>query len=236
MILGVLEEREQDYPMEVNAEIEAAAERFEQSLDNQKVGFTKKRTHWILKVASILLVVGVLLFTIPQAANAETFWEMLVRWTDSVFEFFTPGDSDDKQPEYAFKTDNPGLQDLYDTVVNLGITDPVVPMWVPKEYVLEELLVVEEPSESSISAYMKYNEKEFIISISVQSVHSPLNHMKDTQNVEVFERAGIKHYIFSNNEQVSATWSTKNIECSVVIDCQEDIYKILKSIYTTEVQ
>lgn len=236
MILGVLEEREQDYPVEVNAEIEAAAERFAQSLDNQNVGSTKKRTHWILKVASILLVVGVLLFTIPQAANAETFWEMLVRWTDSVFEFFTPGDSDDKQPEYAFKTDNPGLQDLYDTVVNLGITDPVVPMWVPKEYVLEELLVVEEPSESSISAYMKCNEKELIISISVLNVHSPLNHMKDTQNVEIFEKNSIEHFIISNNEQVIVIWSIKNIECSVVMDCQEDIYKMLNSIYTTEVQ
>lgn len=236
LILNVLEERERDYPVEVNDEIEAAAERFAKSLDNQNVGSTKKRTHWILKVASILIVVGVLLFTIPQAANAETFWEMLVRWTDSVFEFFTPGDSDDKQPEYAFKTDNPGLQDLYDTVVNLGITDPVVPMWVPKEYVLEELLVVEEPSEVSIYANMKNREKALSISIAVQSVYSSLNHMKDTQNVEVLERNGIEHYIILNNDQVTATWSTKNIECSVVTDYQEDIYKILSSIYTTEAQ
>ena len=80
------------------------------------------------------------------------------------------------------------------------------------------------------------SENKIIISIAVQSVHSPLNHMKDTHNVEIFEKNGIEHYIFSNNEQVSATWSTKYLECSVVIDCQEDIYKILKSIYTTEVQ
>ena len=235
LILNVLEERERDYPVEVDAEIEAAAERFAQSLDNHKVGTTKKRTHWIIKVASILLVVGVLLFTIPQAANAETFWEMLVRWTDSVFEFFTPGDSDDKQPEYAFKTDNPGLQDLYDTVVNLGITDPVVPMWVPEGYAIKELSVFEEPSEVTIVLIMKYGERELQLSVCMQKTSSPLNHMKDSQNVEIFEKNGIEHYIFSNNDQLNATWSIRNVECTVVIDCQEDIYRILNSIYTTEV-
>lgn len=236
MILGVLEEREQDYPLEVDAEIKAAADRFEQSLYDQQSNPSPKQTSWVLKAASILLVVGVLLFAIPQAANAETFWEMLSRWTDSVFEFFSPGDNDDKQPEYAFKTDNPGLQEIYNSVVELGITEPVVPMWVPQEYVLEELFVFEEPSESSICAIMKDHENELIISIAVQSAHAPLNHMKDTQNVEVLERDGIEHYIISNNEQVIATWATKNIECSVVMDCQEDIYRILNSVYTTEVQ
>lgn len=236
LILNVLEEREWDYPVEINAEIEAAAERFAQSLDNHKVGTTKKRTHWILKVASILLVVCVLFFAVPQAAKAETFWDLLARWTDTVFELFLPSGNDDKQPGYVFKTDNPGLQEVYDTVVDLGITEPVVPMWVPQEYVLEELLVVEAPSEVSIYVNMKKNDNELIISIAAQSVHSPLNHMKDTQSVEVFERDGIKHYIMTNIEQVSATWSIKNIECSVVTDCQEDIYKILKSIYTTEVK
>lgn len=236
LILNVLEEREWDYPVEINAEIEAAAERFAQSLDNHKVGTTKKRTHWILKVASILLVVGVLLFTIPQAANAETFWDLLARWTDTVFELFLPSGNDDKQPGYVFKTDNPGLQEIYNSVVELGITEPVVPMWVPQEYALEELFVFEEPSESSICAIMKDHENELIIAIAVQSAHAPLNHMKDTQNVEVLERDGIEHYIISNNEQVIATWATKNIECSVVMDCQEDIYRILNSVYTTEVQ
>lgn len=236
LILNVLEEREWDYPVEINAEIEAAAERFAQSLDNHKVGTTKKRTHWILKVASILLVVCVLFFAVPQAAKAETFWDLLARWTDSVFEFFVPGDSDDKQPEYVFETDHSGLQQIYDTVAQMGIAERVVPMWVPEGYAIEELIVFDEPSESSLYVNMKNGEKVINISIGIQSVHSPLNHMKDMQNVEVFERSGIKHYIISNNDQVTATWSVKNIECSVVIDCQEDIYRILNSIYTTEVQ
>lgn len=235
LILNVLEDRERDYPVEVNAEIEAAADRFEQSLHDQKNNPSPKRASWVLKVASIVLVVGVLLFTIPQAANAETFWGLLTRWTDNIFEFFNPGDDDDKQPKYAFETDNPGLQEMHDAVAELGIAEPVVPMWVPEGYALEELIVFEEPSELTIVSNMKYGERELQLSVCMQTTSSPLNHMKDSQNVEVFEKNGIEHYIFSNNEQVSATWSIKNIECSVVADCQEDIYKILRSIYTAEV-
>lgn len=235
MILGVLEEREHDYPVEVNAEIEAAAGRFERSLHDQQSNPSKKRTSWVLKVSSILLVVGVLFFAVPQAANAETFWEMLARWSDTIFELFVPGENDDKQPEYVFETDHSGLQQIYDAVVKMGITECVVPMWIPEGYTLEELIIFDEPSELSLFGNMKNNEKELSISIAVQSAQSPLNHMKDTQNVEVFERAGIKHYIISNIDQVTATWSIKNIECSVIMDCQEDIYRILNSIYTTEV-
>ena len=37
-----------------------------------------------------------------------------------------------------------------------------------------------------------------------------------------------------NNERINAVWTISNTECSIVTDCQEDVYKILKSIYTME--
>lgn len=234
LILSVLEEREGDYPLELNAELIAAAEQFERALGTQKTEPSKKRFSWLIKAASILLVMGILFFAVPQDANAENIFEMLARWTDSIFEFFYIGENGDKQPEYVFETDHPGLQEIYNKAVELGITDPVVPTWVPEGYILEELLVFEEPSELSLHANMKYRGREIRISFGMQSVASPLNHMKDTKNIVVYEAAGVEHYIMSNYEQTSATWIVGNMECSVVADCQEDIYRILKSIYTAE--
>lgn len=234
LILSVLEERESNYPLELNSELIAAAEQFERSVGVQKTEPSKKRFSWLIKAASILLVMGILFFAVPQDANAETFWEMLTRWTDSVFELFSPGENDDKQPEYVFETEHPGLQEIYNKAVELGITAPVVPTWVPEGYTLEELLVFKEPSELSLYANMKCGQSEMCISFGMQSVVSPLNHMKDTENVEVYEVGGVKHYILSNNKQTKATWIIGNIECSVVADCQEDIHEILKSIYTAE--
>ena len=234
LVLSVLEERERDYPVEINEEIAAAAERFENAIDIQQKRSVKTKWPRVLKVASVLLVVGLLLFALPQAVRAESFFDLLARWTESVFEFFNPAEEQDEQPEYVFKTDHPGLQQIYDAVVEMGVTDPVVPMWVPEGYELEELMVFEEPSELTLCANMKNNESRIYFFVAVQNIHSPRSHMKDTEKVEIFETAGIEHYTLSNNEQITATWIYNNIECSVVADCQEDIYKILESIYTTE--
>ena len=236
LVLSVLEEREKNYPVELNEEIAAAAEDFEGTMKTPKGVPERKKLSSVLKAASILLVVGLLLFVVPQAAHADSFFDLLARWTESVFEFFNPADEQDEQPEYVFKTGHPGLQQIYDAVVEMGVTDPVVPMWVPEGYELVEVNLFDAPTEMMLSARMDSNDYSIQITIIVQDEKSPLNHMKDAENIEVFEASGIEHYLMSNNEHVNATWILKNVECSVATDCQEDIYKILKSIYTTEAQ
>lgn len=233
MILCVLEEREVDYPVETNAEIAAALENFERSMDKQHGRPAKTKFSWIVKAASILLVIGLLLFAVPRAVNAESFFDMLARWTDSIFDFFNPSETnDDIQPEYVFETEHPGLQQIYDEVREMGIIDPVVPMWVPSEYELEEIAVLNEPSETVMVAKMSHKEKRLLITIVAQSEGSYLEHEKDSQDVEVLEIAGVVHYIMTNNKKINAAWVVNNIECSIVTDCQEDIYKILRSVYT----
>jgi len=229
-ILDVLESRESDYQEEYSPAVIEASKKLE------RIGCMptpKRNKPRVLKAASILLVVGLLLFTLPRVAHAENLLELFARWTESVFEFFDPSDPHD-QPEYVFETDHPGLQQIYDAVVELGVTDPVVPMWVPDGYELVEMKVTNEPSELAICANMKNEVKEMCIAIYAYRLRSPIAYMKNSENVEVFEAAGIKHYIVSNDEQISVTWINNNIECSVVADCQEDIFKVLESIYTSE--
>lgn len=233
LVLGVLEERERDYPVELNEEIIAAAEEFENSIEEIRTP-TRKKWSPVLKVASVLVVVGLLLFVLPQAAHAENFMDLLARWTESVFEFFNPAAEQDEQPEYLFETDHPGLQQIYDAVVELGITEPVVPMWVPEGYELETVKVVEEPTEVTLFANMSCNGKRIHFMIIARGEGSLFNHSKDAKTIETFEVAGVEHYILSNNNKMNSIWMINNIECSIVLDCQEDIHKILKSIYTME--
>lgn len=235
LVLCVLEERETGYPLETNDEISAALEDFEKSLDKRPGRPAKTKVSWILKAASILLVIGLLLFAVPRAVNAESFFEMLARWTDSIFEFFNPSDTnDDIQPEYVFETEHPGLQQIYDAVQEIGVTDPVVPMWVPNEYELEDIKILREPTEVSMVATMSYNERRLIITVVARSEGAYFDHEKDVQDVGVFEIAGVEHYIMTNNKKANAAWIVNNVECSIVADCQEDIYKILRSVYTME--
>ena len=232
-VLSVLEDREQGYPVELNEEIAAAAEDFESTI-TQNAPASKK---WppVLKVASVLVVVGLLLFVLPQAAHAEDFMDLLARWTESVFEFFNPAAEQDEQPEYVFETDHPGLQQIYDAVVEMGVTDPVVPMWVPEGYELVECKLTDFEQEKSIQAVLKNGTCAISFRLLNLDKNIKVGVFKDDAETTVYEYNGVIHYVLNNVERQVATWNTDNMVCSVSVDCQEDILiDIIKSIYTSE--
>ena len=236
LILDVLEEREADHPIENDEEVTAAVEKYTAYIDGIEVTPAKPSRIWgmALKVASVLLVVGLLFCIVPQVVNAESFFEMLARWTDSIFTFFSPGD-DNKQPEYVFETDNPDLQKIYDVVVELGMTEPVVPMWVPEGYELKTLYVLDQTVDTTILAGMSNGENYILYNMLLHSEKSMFKYEKDSQTVKIIEVDGIEHYVMMNLDERLAVWINNNAECSIVTDCQDEVlYKILKSIYMQE--
>ena len=235
LILSVLEEREQDYPVELNEEVVADAEKFGNSIVAPQSVQTRKKWPPVLKAASVLVVVGMLLFVLPQAAHAENFLDLLARWTESVFEFLNPAEERDEQPEYVFETDNPGLQQIYDAVVEMGVTNPVVPMWVPEGYELLECKTTSVSRDRSVHAVLSDGENTFFFRLSEIDPKNGVNVYKDEIDVITYEYNGTTHYILNNLNRQIATWNADNAICSIAVDCQEDIlFKILKSIYTKE--
>lgn len=229
--LSILEEREMNWPVELNEEIAADVERFESSINIHHGAQTKAKWHWTLKAASILLVVGLLLFVAPQVVHAENFFEMLARWTDSIFEFFDPKEKVEPL-EYVFETDHSGLQQVYDIVVENGITNPVVPMRLPAGYELKTLQVIENPSDKFIVFEFTREESYILFNILVHSKETPFKYEKDTDGVMIIELGGVEHYVISNLEVQTATWINEGVECSIITNCQkEDLHSILKSIY-----
>lgn len=236
LILCVLEEREAGYPLETNDEISAALEDFEKSLDKRPGRPAKTKVSWILKAASILLVIGLLLFVVPHAVNAESFFEMLARWTDSIFEFFNPSENrPDTQMEYVFKTDNHDLQQIHGEIKELGIQIPAVPMWIPDGYKLKNMEVLDQSLDVTISAEFVSTDSYLIITIIMHGEEVPYKHEKNKLNVTVVELGGVDHYIVSNKEERIVTWLNSGVECVLVTNCQEgDLYNILESVYLLE--
>ena len=96
-----------------------------------------RKNRWIISAAAIAAVLVLLITILPKTVGANSFWNAMLHVTDSIVQFFAPGDSPDStEAEYVFETDNPGLQQMYNKVVSLGVTDPVVPMWLPEGYEL----------------------------------------------------------------------------------------------------
>lgn len=235
LILTVLEERHAAAPKSESSASEEARQRYQDRMKELFPPEPQKRWTPLLKVASVILVVG-LLFTavLPQKAEAETFWEMLQRLSGSVIEFFNPREHISTL-DYEFKTDNSGLQQVYDAVVELGITEPVVPMWLPDGCQLIEFVEKTTPMLQCIYASFSNDSGEIIYKVDVYKGEPAHQYYRDDSFYESFERNGATYTISRNNTRWSVIWTKENIECSMFIDCQEDaLRRVLKSIYEME--
>lgn len=234
LIMDVLEERDQDTPVEINDKIEAAWEKYQAYTPvKERERFTLRG--WPMRaVAAAVAIVLLVLTVMPQNAEAKSLWDRLSRWTESIFEFFAPGDKA-ADTVYVYETDNPGLQQVYDAVTDLGITDPVVPMWLPTGYELDECKTIISPTKEFVYARFFNGVNTVVLDISIRKTESPRQYSKDAKNTKKYQIASIDHNLLQNEEWLTAAWIRDRLECAIYIDCQEEtLYKILKSIYTME--
>lgn len=233
LIVRVLEERDGAVSATLPAGSQAAFQRYRDRMKGLQRHSAPVR-HWIAVAASMVLILGMLFAVVPQQVEAESFWEMLQRWSGTVMEFFSKQDRF-KDPVYIFETDNPGLQQVYDAVVELGVTDPMVPMWLPEECELISLELIQTPMIEGICARFSYNQSELVYKLDVYAEKPARQFYRDDSHYESYEKNGTSFNITRNNNRWGAVWMKDNIECSIILDCQEDtLRRILGSIYVME--
>lgn len=230
-ILHILEDRD---PVELDFESEkeeAAWKLFRKRVRGRKK-YRLRHSGNLMKAASIVLVICLLFVMVPQQAEADNWWQRLTKWTDDFFGFFREEEDTFRLEDYEFRTDNPGLQQVYDAVVELGVTIPAVPMWLPEGYELAECTTVETPAKQYVHARFLNNGSACVLKVNLLNIESPKAYFKDDISVIERETGGVIHSIIRNTENWSVTWTKDNIECSIHIDCSEDVlYKIIDSIY-----
>lgn len=229
-ILRILEAREKDAPVEVPPEMQAAWDRFV----SQRISRPKARD-WVPRVAASLLMVAamlvVLLKVVPVEAQAGAWWDKFVSWTASRLSVFDLEKTDLRPAEHVFKTDNAGLQEVYDAVTELGVTVPVVPMWLPSGYTIDEFEV--SSSQAKKVVYAEFTLEDRLIMYQVEVLEQSVLHeyQKDDTNVSAYEINGVKYHVMKNNGRLVAVWNIENIECSLSAECgEEDFFEIINSI------
>lgn len=236
MALRVLESRETVHTSEFGRDTEEAWKKYQANSKTVR-SVPIKRHSAVLKAATIVLILGVLFCAIPQTARASGLFDRIVQWTDSFFELLTPGDDVDNFSEYVFNTDNPGLQQVYDAVVELGVTEPVVPMWLPGLYELVSCEVDNKTDWVSVASTFANGEAKAVININIWGKNAPSSYFKDERDIEFYEANGIECSIVHNDDLWVAVWVQDNVECFITLDCQEEeLYRILNSIYSMEGQ
>lgn len=232
-ILHELKEREKDIPVEKTPEVLEILEKLSKHNTSSKQSIHKRR--WLAGIAAAAAVICIVIMSVSPTAQAESLFDILFRWTSSIFEFIDP----DKNESYPianrdFTTDNPGLQQLYDKVTELGVTEPVVPMWLPEGFVLSDLKERPLPGGNSVHCKFENGSNVILITYRVSTDISPKVEKEET-GVEVFEAGEISHFIMDNDEYFSVTWSVDGVECLLNTNlAKEDLYTIIKSIYRSE--
>jgi len=231
LMLKVLREREADFPVVSTPQIDNAWKRFQEKTARKSNSVPRP----LSKAAALLILCGLLLFALPQDAQAENYFDRIASWTENVFALFSTWSQDGIPKEYEFHTDHPGLQELYDAVSELGVTVPVVPMWLDDGYILEYWNKMITPTCSKVNATFLNGEKAAVFELNIYADNIPREFHKNDETVGTYESYGIIHYIIRNNDLWTVVWTRDNLECYIVIACQEDVlYKILDSIYAME--
>lgn len=231
-IMRVIREREENCPVEISEEIHDAWEQYSEKAAVPKKANRKRM--WFMSMAAAMICI--VLLAIPQTVGAESIVDVFSRWTESIFEFFNPGQDEPKPPtEYVFQTDNPGLQQLYDKVTELGAREPIVPMWIPEGYVLTEFKCTQVQSGSKVCATLQLNDSSIVLSYHISVEIMPMLYEKEKTAVEAYEFSNVCHFVMDNDENLSVTWTVRGAECFISADLErEDIYHIIRSIYKGE--
>lgn len=230
LLLRILEEREEAFPTEQTAQAEEAWEEY-----LKPVKQAKRRRGWLWKAGAMAAVLAVAVTVLARPAKAGSFFERLAQWTDSFFQLLSPGDKSRGKEDYIFTTDNPGLQEIYDTVTSLGFTEPVVPMWLPEGYELVECKIDASQSCKTVTAEMNSLSGCFLFKASIYTENVAYKYYKDNKQIVTREIKGTVFNIMENNGSWTVVWVKENVECSMLLDCREDtLYRILESIYTAE--
>lgn len=233
-ILQILEEREKDFPVEKTPEVLAVLDKLKKHETPTK--HPKNRRPWIAGIAAIAAVACIVVMAIPRTVGAESIFDVLFRWTEGIFEFFTPEQDVTNPPvDFVFETDNVGLQQLYDKVSELGVTDPVVPMWLPEGFVLSEMRVAPMPGGTKMHVQFDNGNAGILFTYHVSTKITSSLEKKET-GVELFEFSDVSHFILDNEGALSVTWVVDGVECIINTSIsKEDLYMIIKSIYRSEI-
>lgn len=211
-----LKSRDPDPALSDDTAVEFACEKFRRNTETaQKTKKHRYRNRWIA-AASVVLVMGLLFFTLPATAQARDIQGVLTWWSDSVFQLFVPGKTPNLHAQ-VHERNHAGLQQIFNALTELGITDPVVPSWVPEGFTLVELKTNKANGDDSVVACLVNSDRSIFISVARHDNDATaFQHEKNGNGIiDIWDLSGNEHYVISNMEQLIVTWVTNGIECTI---------------------
>jgi hypothetical protein len=260
-ILEVIEQREREHPSGSFPDIDSSWKEFQtiyntpegadQSLypsEEEDVLHTKPmqaeaRQRRILRRPLLVAAIIVLLIaslTIPVAGYGNLL-EMIGSWTADQFTFITTGyrkdsSSDEADVNKEVSSDSQIGAELRQVLQEYGITESVVPSWLPDGFKLVgDVSVQEYPNFDRLEFFAYYESGDDTCTLSFTKVADSLEGLiyeKTLNSPEIYAVGNVNHYILQNTDSIIAAWYVDDLECSINTTMSEsDLKRVIDSIY-----
>lgn len=257
-ILEVMEKREQEHPSGSFPDLDACWQEFQtiyhtpegegQSLypaedpDEAPAGAApagkpRRRVlrRWVLAAALLALLIASL--AIP-VAGYDNLLEMIGHWTSEQFTFMTA----DREDESGLITDSEDSAEtdvgaeLRQVLQEYGITENVVPTWMPDGFELMGDVFVQEYADfGKTEFFASYSNGDSSCAISITLFDNPVQsytYEKISGSPDPYVVGNVEHYIIQNTDSIMAAWYIQNLECSITAEfSKSDMERVINSIY-----
>lgn len=174
----------------------------------------KPRRPWLRRMAAVAAAV-VLIICLSATASAfgwGDIWKAVATWAKETFSFVSGDHTEGSEPSPDNIKEYTSLQQA---LMATNITPDFIPTWIPEGYVLDRILVDENPMQRVYIAF--YENGGVSLKITVRSYleeDKELVEINDTL-LEIYEVSGKEYHIFENMGQLRALWSKDSYECYI---------------------
>lgn len=169
-------------------------------------------------VAAAVLVALLAAATVTAAAMGYNLWGWLPVWNDEDVRFV------------AEDTEKPHGEFIPDVLKRLGIEEPLYPTWLPEDLARTEVQIIEDP----LVLHEKFQGTNRALSITVSpTTGSEYTVYQKTENPPIeYLTGGVVHYIFDNNNEITAVWYTECYTTTIVGKISlDEMKKVIDSVY-----
>lgn len=173
-----------------------------------------------LRVAMVACLCVVILFAGAQACGINLI-ERFLEWREETFVLRGSNHGGQMTLEDAPEGE---YTSMAEAVATYGITDPVVPTWIPEGFEVQYVRAKELTHAVDLTArYLGDNDKKIILKVYINLNGSDIDahaEHSDLQSVP-YESNGITFLLSSNNKQYRAAWVIGSCTCSINGDLTE---------------
>jgi len=193
--------------------------------------------HRLSRAASFAAVIIALLGLMSATAYAMGYdlWGVIAQWTKDTFTFVSASKANDAENSQTTVTGGE-YADLQAALDAYGITEQLVPTWIPEGFTVKTVAVYEHSDLSYVAFYARYKcgNKTLAIQVNQYLDNQDIEYstwQKDAEDVQTIEINEQSFYVMTNMGRPLISWVQGAFECCITGDLLEtEMIEMVESI------